>query len=119
MDEKQDGEVRKNYIERKAHPTERHTQQCFQWWSIGEAGFLLVRDSKTSGNKTFSIPREGNWAPRREPLTTGPLVGASPDLGRMSVELSQLPEHLAGGDIKARTELVSETLQGLTNYNRT
>lgn len=31
--------------------------------------------------------------------------------------LSQLLEHVAGGDSKARTELVSETLQGLTKYN--
>ena len=41
------------------------------------------------------------------------------DLGRISLELSQLLRHLAGGDNKARTELVPETLQGLTKCNAT
>lgn len=31
--------------------------------------------------------------------------------------LSQLLERMAGGDSKAKTELVSETLQGLNKYN--
>lgn len=42
-----------------------------------------------------------------------------PDLGRTSLELSQLLGHLAGGDNKARTELASKILQGLTKYRET
>lgn len=49
----------------------------------------------------------------------GPLVNDSPDLGRISLEQSQLLGHLAGGDNKARTELVSRILQGVTKYNGT
>lgn len=49
----------------------------------------------------------------------GPLVNDSPDLGRISLELRQLLGHLVRGDNKARTELVSKILQGLTKYNRT
>lgn len=44
----------------------------------------------------------------------GPLTNDGPDLGKLSLELSQLLGHLVGGDNKARTELVSKTLQGLT-----
>lgn len=41
------------------------------------------------------------------------------DLGRTSLDLSQLLGHGTEGDNKARTELVTETLQGLTKYSDT
>ena len=49
----------------------------------------------------------------------GSLVSDDSDLQRISLGLSHLLGHLAGGDNKARTELVSKILQGLTKYNET
>jgi hypothetical protein len=40
--------------------------------------------------------------------TNGPLFNDRSELERISLELSQLLGHLAGGHKKARTELVSE-----------
>ena len=45
---------------------------------------------------------EAFWALSREPLT-GFLVSDGLDLGRISLELSQLLRHLVGGDNRART----------------
>ena len=42
-----------------------------------------------------------------------------PELGRRASELSQLLGHLDGGDHKAGTEMVMETLQDLTKYSET
>jgi hypothetical protein len=65
-----------------------------------------LRGPKTMGVK-ISIPWEAYWIPQKETLSDGgPSVSVNPDLGRASLELSQLLGHLARGDNKARTELV-------------
>ena len=74
----------------------------------------LLLSSESIGNKIFNSP--GSILGSSEGATdNGTLVSDSPDSGRRSLELSQLLGHLAGGDIKAQTEI----LQGLTRYNRT
>lgn len=60
------------------------------------------------------------WEAYSEGATdNGPLVVDGPEVGRIGLELSQLLGQGAEGDNKARPELVSETLQGLTEYNET
>lgn len=49
----------------------------------------------------------------------GSLVSDDSDLERISVDLSQFLGHLVKKDNKARAELVSKILHGLTNYNET
>lgn len=49
----------------------------------------------------------------------GSLVSDHSDLQRISLDLSHLLGHLAGGDNKVGTELASKILHGLANYNET
>jgi hypothetical protein len=46
------------------------------------------------------------------------LISDNPDLGRRSLELSQLLGHLAAGANKARMELVSEITKALPNIEK-
>ena len=52
-------------------------------------------------------------------IDKGPFINNGPGLGRISLDLTQLLVQETGGDNKVRTELVTETLQGLTKYSET
>ena len=79
---------------------------------------MLLKGLKTLEIKIFNSP--SNILFSSEGATdNGSLVSDDSDLQRISLDLSHLLGHLAGGDNKARTELVSKILHGLTNYNET
>lgn len=83
---------------------------------------LLLRGSlrnENLGNKKFRFPQGSTLGSWEEATDNKPSSVLAPDLGRVSLELSLLLEHLAGGENKARAELVSDILQGLTKYNET
>jgi hypothetical protein len=67
------------------------------------------------GIKIFNPPR--SKLDSSESTNNERLMSDNPDLEGTSLELNLLLGHLARGDNKARTELVSETLQGLIKYN--
>ena len=67
------------------------------------------------GIKIFNPPR--SKLDSSESTNNERLMSDNPDLEGTSLELNLLLGHLARGDNKARTELVSKILQGLTKYN--
>ena len=119
-------------------------QVCENEWNRPHYSFLLIAENvrKTDTMAASGLPdnsgQNSKWSPSSKGSKTleFELSGKHPgllrrshrqwaslndgsDLGRISLELSQLLRHLAGGDNKARTELVSKILQGLTKYNET
>ena len=79
---------------------------------------ILFWEVQTTGNIIFTSPGS-KLSSQQKSHWRWSFINDGPDLGRMSLELSQLLGHLAGGNDKARMELVSKILQGLTKYNRT
>ena len=63
---------------------------------------MVIEMSPNLGNESF----QSSW--KQADDGDGSLVNEDLDLERISLELSQLLGHLAGGHKKARTELVSE-----------
>ena len=75
-----------------------------------------MRGPKTLGIKIYNS-LGSKLVSSKEATGVGLLIIDDPDLGRICLEWSQLLGTLARGDNKAKTELVSETLQDLTKYN--